>query len=249
MIPTLYNSKIPEWVKPYMKTQCDYCHSLLIDNEEFTDRRCANPKCPGHMAYKIAETAKYFKVAGVGAKTALAYLNTHNCTNHLDILKTWFNSKPRVTLSTVATLAQINGYGEITATKELSSYKSFEDYFTNCRNVNPLLAKYRDYLFECEKYFEVLPPLSRNQMIVMGTGAFHGYANREDYFELINKAFGQYVHVIQAGPRKTGVSYLLKETDAVDHRKSAIARECGIPIITPSEFVQLLMDTYHIYLQ
>ena len=40
------------------------------------------------------------------------------------------------------------------------------------------------------------------------------------------------------------MSYLLKEVDAVDHSKSAIAIECGIPIITPSEFVSILQSRF-----
>ena len=50
----------------------------------------------------------------------------------------------------------------------------------------------------------------------------------DEFFRLINDAYGQSINVIQTGKRKTGVSYLIKEADAIDHSKSRIARENNI---------------------
>ena len=93
---------------------------------------------------------------------------------------------------------------------------------------------------KCESYFAIKPALSSRIMRVMGTGSFHGFSNRDEFFNKVNAAYGNMIQVIQTGKRKTGVSYLIKEHDAVDHSKSQIAREEGIPIVTPKEFVDIL---------
>ena len=61
--------------------------------------------------------------------------------------------------------------------------------------------------------------------------------------------FGQYVHVIQTGRRKTGVSFLIKEEDAVDHSKSQLARENNIPIVTPTQFIAILLKAFNISIE
>ena len=103
-----------------------------------------------------------------------------------------------------------------------------------------MLFEHKDELIYAEKFFTLKPPVSAKKMFVMGTGSFHGYSSRDEFFRLINDAYGQSINVIQTGKRKTGVSYLIKEADAIDHSKSRIARENNIPIVTPSEFVSII---------
>lgn len=241
---SMYRSDLPDWVKDNMQMTCSYCGALIADNSDTgvtTARWCVNPRCPGHMQHKIKYVADFFHVKNFGPKAALSYIRNHKCTNHLEILKEWYTGeKPLVTLAEVAELACIEGYGSTQATQELNVYISFEDYFSEPRRVNPILAPHKDFLIECSKYFNLKPPLAARKMLVMGTGSFHNYNNREEFFSTINDAYGQYVQVIQTGKRKTGVSYLIKELDAVDHAKSQIAKECGIPIVTPSQFVAII---------
>ena len=244
MVISMYRSDLPEWVKDNMKMTCQYCGSYIADNSDTgvtTSRWCVNPHCPGHMAHKMKFVADFFGVKNFGPATALSYCNSHKCKNHLEILKEWFKEeKPLVSLADVATLACIEGYGETQAKKELNSFGSFSHYFANVYSPNNILLPYRDYLIECESYFNLKPPLSARKIYVMATGSFNGYNNRDEYFKQLNDAFGNVIQIIQTGKRKTGVSYLIKEKNAVDHSKSQIAKECGIPIVTPAEFFRML---------
>ena len=244
----MYDEDVPQWVQDNWMTTCPECGSFIVDNGNtgvITARWCANPKCPGHMAHRAKALADYFGISGFGAKTALSYIKPNNYESHFDFLKKWFpDEKPLLSLADIAVLCCIEGFGSTQAEKELSCYPSFENYFTTCFAPNLLLVEHRDELLKAETYFRVKPPKSANKMLVMGTGSFHGYPNRETYFALLNEVFGEYVHIIQTGKRKTGISYLIKEEDAVDHSKSALAKACGIPIITPADFYSLLCQTY-----
>lgn len=245
MVATMYRLDLPDWAKEAMSGTCSYCGSYIVDNSDTgvtTARWCVNPCCPGHMMHRMDFIAKFFGIKGFGPRTALSYIQSHNCKSHFEVMGRWFKDgqKPLVSLPEIAQLACIEGYGAPQANKELSHYATFTDYFTNAFPQNPLLVKHKDMLIDAEKYFAIKPPLATRKLYVMGTGSFHGYNNREEYFRLINEAYGMYVNVIQTGKRKTGVSYLIKEKDAIDHSKSQIARECGIPIVTPSEFVSIV---------
>lgn len=247
-----YNTDIPDWAKSAMMMKCRYCNSYIIDNgnesadHEITVRRCANPKCPGHMSYKIAYLAKYFEIKGVGPATALQLIQTYKLENHLEIIPIWFTkSKPTVRLSTIADLACIEGYGETKANRDLNCYASFKQYFEHCRNIDPTLWYNRETLYAAEKCFEIAPPLSRSKIYVMMTGSFNGFENRKDYLNELNDAFGQIIQVIDVGRRKTGVNYLIKEKGAPDRSKTALAIEAGIPIVTPKEFFDIIDGLTH----
>lgn len=245
---SMCRSDLPDWAVKNMKMLCDYCGSYIADNSETgvtTARWCMNPKCPGHMMHKIALLADYFKVKGFGPETALSYIRQYKLESHFEIIPIWFgDTKPFLSLSDIATLACIEGYGSIQAEKEVNSFRSFTEYFEAPGVKNILLTANKELLLSAEKYFDIKPPLSNRKMFVMGTGSFHGYNNREEYFRLIKDAFGQYVDVIQTGKRKTGISYLIKEDDAIDHSKSRIAKEQGIPVVTPTQFLDILSNLF-----
>lgn len=235
---------IPDWVKDNWLTICPYCHAYIVDNSDTgvtTSRWCVNPRCPKHMSYKAKELADFFGIKGYGPATLYGSIQLHKYKSHFEFIPTWFkDQKPVVSLPEIAVLACIEGYGAPTANKELSAYGSFEQYFLQCSEINPLLAANKDLLIEAQKYFTIKPPLAARKIYVMGTGSFKGYASRDEYFRMLNDTYGNYINVIQTGKRKTGVSYLLKEKDAVDHSKSQIAKDSGIPIVSPSEFIDIL---------
>lgn len=251
MILSAYREDLPDWVKNNMMMFCEYCGAYIIDNSDTgstTARCCINPRCPGHMQHKAKVLADYFNIKGFGPKSAYKEIKANNYKTHFEFMKVWFpEEKPFVQLSDIAVLACLEGYGDTSARKELNSYNSFEAYFDKCRFPNRVLLEHKDELIEAEKYFNIKPPLSDRKMYVMGTGSFHGYSSREAYFQYINDTFGDFVNVIQTGKRKTGIAYLLKEEDAIDHSKSQIAKENDIPIITPADFISVLyaMRSYY----
>lgn len=244
MLLTTYRTDLPQWVKENMQDLCPYCGCHIADNSDTgatTARWCLNPACPGHMMYKAEVLAKFFQITGFGARTALSVIRTHHFKSHIDFIPYWFKEKkPYVSLPDVAVLCCIENYGRPSAEKELGHYMSFTDYFNTPIIHNPILVEHKDELLYAEQFFSLKPPVSAIQMNVMGTGSFHGYSSRDEFFRLINEAYGMYIHVVQKGKCKTGISYLIKEADAIDHSKSQIARECGIPIVTPSEFISII---------
>ena len=241
-----YNENLPDWVSENIMKVCE-CGAYIADNSDvgpMTARWCTNPRCPHHMKYKMVYVAKYFGVKGFGPASALSYIKANNSQNHLDILKKIFKEdKPKVNLAVVAQLACIDGYGITRAEAELNHFVNFTDYFERSVEINRILLENRNYLNECMEYFELLPPMSSRKLYVMATGSFHGYQSREAFFDGLRKACGSCLQVIQTGVRKTGVFCLIKEEDAQDHTKSRVARECGIPVYTPKQFLGILADT------
>lgn len=247
MIISMYRMDIPDWVRENMTGLCPHCGCYIVDNSDTgvtTARYCANPVCPGHMSYKISDMADFFHISGFGPATCYRHCVGKKFKSPFEMIPIWFgNEKPLVSLAEIATLLKIDGYGATTATKELSSYWRFEDYFDNLCAVNPLLRPHRETLCAAQDYFTIKPPLSAKKMYVMGTGPFKGFENRDEFFNTINTAYGMYIHVIQTGKRKTGISYLIKEVDAPDRTKSQIAAQYHIPIVTPAEFIGIIQST------
>lgn len=245
---SMYRKDIPEWVKSNWLEECPYCKAYIADNSDTgvtTARWCLNPRCPGHMAYKMMEITKFLGIKGIGPKTAVTMIQQNGFKNHLDAMLFWTNGeRPVVRLSEVAVLACIRGLGRPTAESELGGYGSFAEYFQSSRNPNIILWEHQKELFEAETYFIVKPPLSKKKIRVMATDSFYGYGSREEYFDMLNELFGQYAHIIQTGKRKTGISYLICEDGASDSAKMGVARDCGIPIITPIQFVGVLNMTF-----
>lgn len=241
---SMYRQDLPDWAKSAMKMICPYCGSFIGDNSDTgatTARFCLNKECPGHMSHKAKELADFFNIKGFGPRTALGTIRARKFKSHFDFIPLWFgDKKPYVSLAEIAEMCCIEGYGSTTAQKELSHYASFSQYFDMRIYPNPLLIEHKDELLHAESLFAIKPPVAARKMYVMGTGSFHGYKNRSEFFKLLNDAYGSWINIIETGKRKTGISYLIKEDDAVDHSKSAIARECGIPVVTPTMFLSII---------
>lgn len=249
MILTVDNDKLPQWVHDNIMCYCTYCGAHIADNSDtgkLTARWCVNPYCPGHMMHKAYAIVNYYGAKGIGPETCLKYIKRGKYKTPFQIIPDVFGAdvKPTASLAEIASLAGIDGYGMTQAQKELNSYATFELYFRICATPNPLLVENKELLMDAEKYFTLKPPRSVRKLYVMGTGSFEGYANREQFFASLNAVFGEYVDIIQTGKRKTGVTFLIKEKNAVDHSKSQIARQCGIPIITPNEFIAFLLNEF-----
>lgn len=252
MLFSEYSDGIPEWLKPHLKMVCSYCGCYIIDNADeqedhmITVRKCANPACPGHMQYRLAYLAEHYQIKGIGPANALQLIRDYKLRNHLDILPIWFrDKKPVEQLSKIVDLACIEGFGETKAESNMNSYRSFKDYFSNCRNIDPVAWCNREALYKAEEYFTVAEPLSKQVMYVMMHGAFNGYSNRSDFLRDVNQIFGSVIQVVDAKKRKTGVSYLIRETSSPYGDKDRLAREAGIPIVTPLQFVDIITGNTH----
>lgn len=244
MVITEFRSDLPDWVMENIMTRCIHCGSYICDNSDtgvMTSRWCPNPACPGHMAIKIVDICNFYHIKGIGEKTARDLCRMHKWTNPCQCIPYFFpDQKPTASLSDIVLFMNIDGYGQTTAVKELSSFYSFQDYFAPGVWHNPILLPWKEYLLDAEQYFELKRPMSRKKINVMTTGAFHGFSNRDEFIRQINTAFGEQVHVINVGKRKSGVDFLIKEEDAPDRSKTTLAIQNKIPIITPAQFFALI---------
>lgn len=250
MLTQFHPELVPAWAFKAMLLECKYCGAPIEQNENLTARWCPNRKCPGHMAYKMVDLAKFFGIKGIGPATAVNLIRDYHFESHFDIMKFWFpDKKPMYRLSDIVALAAIDGYGNTQAERDLAAYYSFEDYFAHSNYIHPLLRKNKELLLHAETFFTVTPPLASEYINVMGTGSFNGYSSRDEYFRMVNHLFGDRLHIIECGKRKTNVAFLIKEHNAVDHSKSVIAAECGIPVVTPLEFIQILCAHFHMSIE
>ena len=251
MIFTEFNTELPDWVRDNIMKVCPYCGCYLVDNSDLgrgmTARKCPNGKCPGHMQHKMVSLAKHMGVKNFGPASALNYIKIHKCTSHMDILADWLgDTRPLMKLSDIVDLACIEGYSSTTGQKELNSFKSFTDYFTNGHPINPVLWSNKEILLKAESYFTIPEPLSKTTMLVMGHGSFDNFPNRGEFFREVNEAFGNFIQVIESGKRKSGISYLIMEKHTSrSGLKYEAAQEAGVPIVTPAEFVNILTSYTH----
>lgn len=230
--------EIAEWLKPYLNTECPYCKSPIMNNDNLTDRWCSNPNCPGHMSYKISALAARFGIKGVGPATALELIDTFHLPYHISYLPIFMAEKPRLYLWQVGEIAMIKGY-----------QRQWRDFAEGCdtmeqvcqkRTVPAVIKEQLPLLQACEQACEVIPRLTGIKVNVMLSGSFDGYAARRDWVTAMNKKYGKYFEVIDVGTRKLDVQYLVKEEWATDHNKSDIAKEYGIPIVTPAKMEEIL---------
>ena len=249
MILTKDDYQLPQWVRDNIMMKCKYCGADIASNHDtgvLTERWCTNPYCPGHMSYKMDYIGKYYDVKGFGPKLALEWIQNHNAKSHLEILPQWFpNEKPTEALARIVDLCCIKEFGMTQGEPVLNKYASFEEFFASDESkFFPVLIQAHDFLCDSQKYFNVKRPLLGKVVNIMITGSVEGFTNREDYVDYLNEKFGDKIHVIQVGRRKSNVAALIQDPGAVSHSKTKVAKEAGIPILTSRQFIEVLIDSY-----
>lgn len=233
--------EIADWLKPLLSTTCKYCGSPIVNNDNLTDRYCSNPQCPGHMAFKVSALATRMGVKGYGPATCLSLIEQFKFPFHICYLPLFVPDKPEVYLYEVGEMAYLKGFQKKWKDICEGKYAMAEvcdDPFTPWE-----VKENRLLLIACESYFNVKRPLLGERVNVMMTGSFDGYRARADFITAMNNKYGHRIQLVDVGKRKTGVDFLIKETWTSDHEKSAIARSCGIPIVTPSQMEEIIAKT------
>lgn len=230
--------EMAEWLKPLLTETCPYCSSPIVNNANLTDRYCSNPRCPGHMSFKVSEMATRLGIKGVGPATALSLIEQFQYPYHFCYLPVLIADKPRVYLWQVGEYAMIKGF-----------QKRWQDICHGKHNMmevcdDPYTPKEvrdsRTMLVACESFFDVMKPLEGARVYVMMTGSFDGYRSRKDFIADMNEKYGDMIQLIDVGKRKTGVDYLIKEPWTSDHEKSAIAAEYHIPVVSPAQMKEII---------
>lgn len=236
MKPTLTNKDIPEWLRSRIYTTCPHCGCFMIDNENLTQRRCGYPRCPGHMAARINKLAKWFNIKNIGPGTAMSYILDFHLTSHLQIVPFLFKTKPQLYVWEIGELAMIPGYDSKWKSLAINA-ESMQDFISSFRCPSDL-RKNAESLLYAETFFEVKAPLKGRVINVMMSGSIDGFNSRDLFIREVNERFGQYIQLVNVGKRKTGVDYLIKEPHTIDHDKTQVAVNSGIPILSSKELLR-----------
>ncbi len=266
-MPQMYNMEqlvdaglMPLALAKALNWECS-CGWAIVQNDTGTIRRCANPYCPRHMAYRADYLFKYFRYMGVGPETAYKYILKHSLKSHFDLLdpklyrrdyskagqllKGYAKQEREVYLYQIAELASLPGL-QSAAADIFNGYTSFEQYFKLCPRSD--FTPYKDMLIDAQKYFKLRPVLSRFVYTVMISGSIEGFSSRENFIDFCNHKFGQFVF-IKYSPHP------LVSADALicDNQSGPITRKMEValnsinygvrmPIITSRQFLSLLEE-------
>lgn len=247
--PTALNNDIPQWLKPHMKLYCE-CGNPIVDDGpvdyrgvmKLTQRKCADPLCPYHMAEKMNLLAKRLDIKGIGSATCLDIIKQYNIKNHLEVLKMWFTEKLKVDLYEVGEMSYI--YGIDSKWKELlAGYTSFEEFFENAYNIPEIVLNNKELLIHNQKYFNIKnKPMTRSVIRVMITGSIKGFSSRGEFLDTLNKHYEGKFRIEDNKKTVRGTLCLIKEPESVDYTKSDIAIKNGIPIVSSADFMKLLEE-------
>lgn len=233
------NTSIPDWLRDNIMLRCPYDNYPLVDNESLTMSVCPNPLCPGHMSHKMDYVAKRLGASNFGPAAALDFIIHNHPQSHLAIVPYLSpNEKPELYLWEIGELCLIPNYRS--KWQHLAGKYNSMSAFLDSPDCPSDLKEYRDFLIYNEKYFRVKKAITGRDIHVMLSGSFNGYSNRSDFVAFVNSLYGDYYRVIDIGKRKLDCDYLIKEQYTSDHSKTQIAKEYGIPIVTPSEFLDMV---------
>ncbi len=244
------DTRLPDWLKLNLRSSCEFCgteyENFYNDAEKCTNRRCPNPKCPGSLAQRIADMCEILGYEGIKEGRGLQLVKEHNLENWFDALAYISEEKPKVTLSQFMQIAFIPGINTM-----------WNQYCKDCETLDDLLSSpdstlrrtlesYQDLLrhgITCVELISGEPNFAYDAVIqgnVMLSGAFKGYNDRNNFVYAINKGFQGLVRLNIVGKRKTNVMCLIQEADQPNRGKAEVAIECGIPIMTPEDFIKWL---------
>lgn len=246
---TINNTGLPVWLYNNINKYCPECGAPLFDdgptdsdgNVQYTQRYCANPYCPGHMAEKIAYMATKLGIPGVKGATALSMIKLRGLKSHLEAIPYWYQDSkpPALYLWEIADIAQV--YGLQNKWRELlSGCNSFKEFYDSYPCMTQDLIDCKPILLKAESYFEVKPALSKRIINIMMTGSIDGYSNRKDFVTYLNDKVGKYIQIVEVGKRAHDVDFLVKEPYTVDHSKTGVAINNNIPIVSSAQFVWYL---------
>lgn len=236
---------VPSWLAEKVNTTCPYCGSTISNNLALTDRYCSNEKCPEHLAQKIVVLAKRFGVKNFGIASAREAVRLYKFQLHTQIIPYWFDKKPSLFLHEVGEICLIKGHQK--------KWREYCEGFDNMLQVvrcprTPADVRKHGVLLICTAAMcDVKPGLIGKRLNVMLSGSFDGYRSRDEFVVEMNQKYGDVVQMVDIGKRKTEVAFLVKESFATDHEKSAIAAAQGIQVITPKALDEKLA-AYHSYI-
>ena len=249
------DTNLPKWLNNNLRSTCIHCGSekedFYNDMGKITARRCSNISCPGMMAEKIVAMCDILKVKGVGPATALKLISSNKLTSHFQAIPHLFQSKPKISLYEYMRLCFIKGIDTSWANVVGDCISVAEVFKTYKGKYRSFLEDNRELIESGVQYFdfpsgkeEKLPALVSGTVMMTGTfKPIRGkvFDKREDFIYSLNGGSKGLIQIsIASAPKKTGVMALICEEDAKPSRKIACAKENGIPIMTPTQFLEYI---------
>lgn len=238
---------IPDWLKENLEEHCPYCGSpyhvgYSPNGMRVTKHYCPNKACPATVAMKMAYMWTTLKVDGIKYGRSMELVKRFHITRHLDAIPRVFKEKPRLDLATFMRINCIPGI-DSAWDKMCENKNSVEEVLEIPTVSNLLTDEDKQYIIEASNYFEIVYPTKQEfepvvRMTVMITGDVLGLDNRELLIAALNHKYKGLLDLrYSKSKRKTGITALIKEENSAITGKVQIAKECGIPIMTPRQFL------------
>ena len=245
------DGNLPKWLTDNLPNKCQCGGDMLNfynDAGAITSRRCGNSVCPYHMSQKIVSMCEILGVKGIGPATALNMVQSHGLQNQYQAIPYILAEKPVVPLLDFLRMAFVKGidkgWSEVTAT-----CSTLEDCFTKYTgNLRQTLLDNEQLLRDGAKYIGIrVPEAKQFKPLIVGTvmcsGTFRDYDKRNQLIGTLNHySHGLLELSVSESVRKYGIMALIEEEDNKPGRKHATAKEYGIPIYTPKEFTEYIMQ-------
>ena len=242
---------LPAWLKDNLASNCT-C-GAKIENfynpaGRITGRRCSNKSCPHAMAQKIVGMCEILGIKGIGPATAHDLIRQHGLKNHFEAVPYIASGGIQISLYNLLRCMFIQGISTrwSSVAKQCTDVLDlFEKYEGEYKDI---LLENKEAIIEASSYFkmaEKFRPLYRPCITgtVMLTGSFKDYPQREMLIVGLNHLTKGLVDIsISKSKRKTGVMALVMEADSAKLGKYECAIENNIPVYTPQEFIQVVMN-------
>lgn len=247
------DSYIPSWLKENLPCTCKLCGSPMLnyynDDLRCTNRKCSNEHCYGFVAAKTDFARKLLGIKDIGYASCLEDARAFKCTTPFQLLAKW-GIVPTMGIDTFLRIHCFEGVDSEweTIVKKLSIFTLDELYERYDGKWKQLLLDHKDEIYENAKGVTFLKrPETMVQsgpkytITIMITGTPNGFDSKEDFINKLNYVCrGLIVIVHQKTKRQTGVHYLIREPGSTTRGKVEAAERGGIPIVTSTEFIQIL---------
>lgn len=247
------DTNIPEWLRNNIRTECSCgapIENYYNDDGHCTSRRCSSSICPNKLAARSAAMLTLLGVEGIKDGKSRQIIVANGLKSHFEVIPYVFtNGKPKISLAMYMKVCFIPGYSD-TWSKVCQDYSSPEEFVKNYDGqYSNVVAEYKDIILDNAKYFQFKEKtVYEYDAVITGTvmltGSIDGFANRNTLIIGLNKLCKGYVRLsISESVRKTGIMALIRQDGPSVTPKLTIARETGVPVMTPEEFRQFIVDT------
>lgn len=238
---------IPDWLKAELEEDCPFCGAKYEigyspNGQRVTSHYCPNRECPATVATKMALMWDILGVDGIKYGKSMALVKSKGIKKHLDAIPYVIKEKPEIPVSTFMRINFIEGIDE--AWNSICNDKTSLGEILSTREARKFIKHQElEDLKEGVKYFNLVFPAKMKydpilSISVMMTGDIMGLPNREYLIHALNQKYKGLLRLgYSKSTRRTGMFALVKEEESAVTGKVRTAKECGIPIMTPNEFI------------